>query len=483
MNKELKILIIEDSEDDYDLLLRALRKGGFIVAAERVETPETLEQSLLHHWDLIISDNSLPRLDAATALRITRSTNQNVPFLIVSGTIGEEAAVNAMRVGANDYILKDNLKRLIPAIERELKEAQNRLKAHSAEGKLAKSRRMYQFLSGSIKDSFIALNQQLNIIHCNSAAKKEFHFTKKHLGTNIFSLFPEWKGGKIERKINNVEAKTKSEHISFEYESKEFFEGNIYPSEEGLSIILRKVTEKKRAEKNLLQLNHELETLMYRISHDLKGPVSSIMGLINIGRIDFQEPKFKPYLGMLDKSAHTLKNTLEELLNITRIKQGDIMAEKVMLEEVINDVTEGIKYNEGFEEVEIKLDLTPQHYIYTDRRLMMSIFHNLLDNSIKYKKTSSNIKSWISITADKRDYELHVHVKDNGSGIEAKFQDKVFDMFYRAHEFSSGSGLGLYIVKNAVDKICGSIKLESTKGEGTSFDIIIPTWNKKIALQ
>lgn len=478
MNDSLKILVIEDSEDDYELLLREIKKGGFQAEAERVETVEDLERCLSEQWDIVISDNRLPRLNAPTALSVTRSRNKNVPFFIVSGTIGEEAAVEAMRAGANDYILKGNLKRLIPAIERELKEANNRLKRQAVEQKLAKSQKMYQFLSGSIEDAFLALDKDLKVIHWNGAAKKEFNIRDKNiLGAHIFSMFPEWLNSKIERKIKNVQQKTKSEHLAFQF-GRDYFDGSIYPSEGGISIIVRKVTEKKQAEENLKKINNELETLMYRISHDLKGPVASIMGLINIGKMDFSDDAFQHYLGMLDKSTVQLKNTLDELLNLSRIKQGQIMPEEVVLEDVIKDIMDGLKYNEGFGEVELSLQLNGSHTVYNDRRLLTSIFQNLLENAIKYRRRSRNHKSWIVINARREEGELFVQVMDNGQGISEKLQDKVFDMFYRAHEFSSGSGLGLYIVKNAIEKINGSIMLESRKDEGCKFDVIVPDWKQ-----
>ena len=471
-------MVIEDSEDDYDLLLREIRKGGFVTVAERVETVEDLEKCLSEKWDLVISDNRLPRLNAPTALSVTRARNQNVPFFIVSGTIGEEAAVEAMRAGANDYILKGNLNRLIPAIERELKEANNRLRRQAIEEKLAKSQKMYQFLSGSIEDAFLALDKDLKVIHWNGAAKKEFNIRDKNiLGAHIFSMFPEWEDSKIENKIKNVQKKTKSEHLAFQF-GRDYFDGSIYPSEGGISIIVRKVTEKKQAEENLKKINNELETLMYRISHDLKGPVASIMGLINIGRMDFKEDAFQQYLGMLDKSTVQLKNTLDELLNLSRIKQGQIMPEEVALGDVIRDIMDGLKYNEGFGEVDLYLDFNDSHKVYNDRRLLTSIFQNLLENAIKYRSQARNRKSWVLITAKREENELFVQVIDNGQGISEKLQDKVFDMFYRAHEFSSGSGLGLYIVKNAIEKIHGSIMLESKKEEGCRFDVIVPDWKQ-----
>lgn len=479
MSDELKILVIEDSADDYDLLIREVRKAGYHVKSERIETAEELERSLPKQWDIVISDNKLPRLNAPTALKLTRAFDLNIPFFIVSGTIGEEAAVEAMRAGANDYLLKGNLKRLIPAIARELKEVNNRQRRAAAEQKLAKSQKMYQFLSGSIEDAFIALDHNLKIIHCNGAAKKEFNATNDILGDSILSMFPDWAETSIEHKIISVKEKSKSEHISFEYDNSEYFEGSIYPTEEGVSIIIKKVTEQKQAEENLRKINNELETLMYRISHDLKGPVASILGLINIGRMDFKDEDFVKYLGMLDKSAFQLKKTLDELLNLTRIKQGQIVPEPVVLQEVINDITEGLKYNEGFQEVEIIVNLKPTHVINNDRRLLTSIFQNLLENAIKYRDTSRNRKSWVFITANRTERTLRVQIQDNGEGISKKLQEKVFDMFYRANEFSTGSGLGLYIVKNAVEKIKGSITLESKKGEGCRFEVIIPELENK----
>ena len=163
MDNPLKILVVEDSEDDYHLLLRELHKGGLSIDAHRVETGMELRNSLRNSWDLVISDNRLPFMNAPEALNITRCYDKDVPFLILSGTIGEEAAVEAMRAGANDYILKGNLARLIPVIEREVQQAKNRKTRKHTERSLLKSQKMYQFLTDSIDDSFLALNQELGM--------------------------------------------------------------------------------------------------------------------------------------------------------------------------------------------------------------------------------------------------------------------------------------------------------------------------------
>jgi signal transduction histidine kinase len=127
MSTQLRVLLIEDSEDDAWLLTRRLQKDGYVVDARRVETLEGISAALAHgSWDAIIADYSLPQLTAVEALEIVKQSGLDVPFIIVSGTIGEETAVAAMRAGAHDYIMKDNLARLTPAVEREIREARTR---------------------------------------------------------------------------------------------------------------------------------------------------------------------------------------------------------------------------------------------------------------------------------------------------------------------------------------------------------------------
>ncbi|MGC1106628.1 MAG: response regulator [Candidatus Acidiferrales bacterium] len=133
MGTPLKLLLIEDSEADAEMLVRAIRKGGYEINYKRVDTGEALQASLLESWDLVISDHSMPGFSGAAALKMVREKQADVPFVFVSGTIGEDAAVDAMRVGAQDYIMKGNLTRLVPAIERELREAKHRAEHRQTE--------------------------------------------------------------------------------------------------------------------------------------------------------------------------------------------------------------------------------------------------------------------------------------------------------------------------------------------------------------
>ena len=123
----MRVLIVEDSEDDAELLLVELRRGRWEIVHERVETPKTMSAALDRHpWDLIIADYSLPYFSGPAALAMTRDRLTDVPFILVSGRIGEEPAVEAMRAGADDYLFKGDLKRLLPAVERELRDLEGR---------------------------------------------------------------------------------------------------------------------------------------------------------------------------------------------------------------------------------------------------------------------------------------------------------------------------------------------------------------------
>lgn len=160
MDTEIHVLMIEDSATDTVLILRELRKGGYLPVHERVETDADLISALHRRsWDIIISDFILPQFSGLRALKLVQSAAADIPFIVVSGQIGEDMAVEAMKAGAQDYVMKTNLKRLAPAVQRELREADTRRQRHRAEEELKKreeelaiARRMDQ-----LKDEFLGL--------------------------------------------------------------------------------------------------------------------------------------------------------------------------------------------------------------------------------------------------------------------------------------------------------------------------------------
>jgi PAS domain S-box-containing protein len=155
MSIPLRVLIVEDSVDDTALLLRALRRGGYEVVSERVETAEDMNAALEHaEWDIILSDYTMPRFNAPHALDVLKNRRLDIPFILVSGTIGEETAVNAMKAGAHDFLIKGNLARLIPALERELREAHSRRERRQADAALRQSEERFRQIAETIDEVF-----------------------------------------------------------------------------------------------------------------------------------------------------------------------------------------------------------------------------------------------------------------------------------------------------------------------------------------
>jgi CheY-like chemotaxis protein len=157
---QLRILIVEDSEDDLLLLLRELRRGDYTLDYVRVETAAQMQAALDRQtWDLVIADYTLPQFSAPAALALLQQQHRDLPFIIVSGTIGEDAAVAAMRAGAHDYLLKNNLVRLVPAVARELREAQERQKRLDAEQALRESEERFRQLAENITESVFWMSE------------------------------------------------------------------------------------------------------------------------------------------------------------------------------------------------------------------------------------------------------------------------------------------------------------------------------------
>src|SRR5205807_5129139 len=177
MKTSLRVLIVEDSEFDAQMMVSMLRKGGYDVTSERVETESALKAALQRSsWDIILADYNLPEFNALAALQVLQESALDLPFVIVSGGIGEDIAVSAMKAGAHDYLMKGNLSRLVPAVERELREAANRAGQREAKRALQESELRYRLLWETSPDAVILMDTESRIHFANPAVKEVFGY-------------------------------------------------------------------------------------------------------------------------------------------------------------------------------------------------------------------------------------------------------------------------------------------------------------------
>jgi len=238
-------------------------------------------------------------------------------------------------------------------------------------------------------------------------------------------------------------------------------------------VTARDITPQKKTEEELKTKNRELDTFVYKASHDLRSPLATILGLISVSRREIKDDAAIKYMDLLNRSAVKLDEILEDLTQITIIRQGQIDIKSIKVTPFINNIVESFQPYPYFEEIKFKINNKLKRAFSSDRRLLKTILRNIIENAIKYKKFNSE-RSYIKITTESDRRNTIIKIADNGSGIPEKYQENIYDMFFRATEASKGSGLGLYIAKNAIDKLGGKIELKSKEKTGTKFTIYLP---------
>ncbi|MDW3210846.1 MAG: tetratricopeptide repeat protein [Reichenbachiella sp.] len=220
--------------------------------------------------------------------------------------------------------------------------------------------------------------------------------------------------------------------------------------------------------------NEELDKFSSRVSHDLRGPISSLMGLYDVVKSEIHDEQALKYFDLYHHRITRINQTIIDLLELSKVRDWQLSKTIIDFDEIVSDCIESFNYLPGFGKIEFSIDIEKNMKIQSDRSLMNTIIQNLIENSIKYSRQDIddpfvNIK--VMQTAE--DY-MCIVVEDNGIGIDPRYQEKVFDMFYRANDDVQGSGLGMFILKSAVEKLEGEVSLVSELNKGTKFVILLP---------
>jgi signal transduction histidine kinase len=217
--------------------------------------------------------------------------------------------------------------------------------------------------------------------------------------------------------------------------------------------------------------NAELDAFFYRISHDLKGPINTLLGLSNIAVQDVNDPKAQLYFGQQRTQVERLNNIISGLIHLTKVSDGELRRDQIDFSRLIDDCISTHNSHERFSKIDFQINVDAEIEFYSEWTLLIAIVQNLIENAIKYSKGE---QPFVKIEISKVENFISISVSDNGQGIPRDQQDKIFDIFYRATQNAEGSGLGLYILKRSVQRLKGSIEVYSEPDKGSTFVVKLP---------
>lgn len=234
--------------------------------------------------------------------------------------------------------------------------------------------------------------------------------------------------------------------------------------------LLKNVVEVKKQNRLIEEQNMQLDTFVYKASHDIKGPLRSIIGLTQTGIKSIKDPDSLEFFDHIHRSTLKLDNLLADLLQLTKAKQADVEKVDVNVLSLVKDCMSSFANLEEYKTMKFNLNIPSDITLFTDDKLFYSITQNFIENGIKYKDDKKP-ESFLNITARKEGNKFIIEFADNGLGIDSIHQWKIFEMFYKVDPTSLGTGLGLHIVKLNIEKLNGTVTLKSSVGEGSVFTV------------
>lgn len=482
---DLRVLLLEDNRDDAALLRFELKRAGYIAHVDRVDSRESFLERLSPDYDVIISDHEMPQFDALEALDLAVLTHPEIPFLIVSGTIREETAVEAMRRGAADYLLKDRLARLGSAIERALELRRQRVEKERA---FAELRRIHTAVE-SAGDAIVIIAPDGTHLFHNHAAERLSGYTfdelKGHRECSAFFVDEK-------RALQVKETLRTGRSWSGQAELKRR-DGTIVPTSiradaifdkngrvEGLVCIFSDISDQKRYEEQLIRARTEAQelarmksTFLMTMSHEFRTPLTGILGFAEILNSTVSDED-REFVGFIYTSGMRLLNTLNAVLELAQIESGHtkLRLGSLNVTREIRRIVQKSRSDAASAGLDINCKVQEPVYALADAEAFEHVLGQLLSNAIKFTDNGQ-------ITVDVRSSEgfVQIDVTDTGVGISSDFLPHVFEAFKQesmgeSREFE-GTGIGLTVAKGFVELMGGRITVKSRKGAGSTFTIVL----------
>ncbi|MGD1861225.1 MAG: response regulator [Leptolyngbyaceae cyanobacterium] len=504
LTSALQIIFLEDDPVDCELIEATLKNGGiegeFIRINNRREFLESLNQ---RQPDLILADYVLPRFDGLEALEITKNICPQVPFILVSGVLGEEQAIEAMKQGAADYVLKQRLERLLPATQRAIRESRERQERQRVEIALKQTDDLLRAIVDESPVGIITLGRDRRVMTWNTAAEKLYGWSadavvdlslptipKSQQAACDFYFNQVWQG----RTVSNQECQHLRQDgtlIDVGLSMAPLHDANdtIY----GAVMVVRNITERKRTEAQRLNLleqeviaqeavesaNLLKDEFLAVLSHELRTPLNAIVGWIKlIQRGNVKPAVLQKALATIERNAIAQTQLVEDLLDISCIMQGQISLHiqsvdvNVLIRATIDTLRPAIEAKSIHVSHDLALDVG---LIAADLNRLQQVVWNLLSNAIKFTPASGHVR----ISSKVVEGRLQIQIADSGIGIAPNFLPHIFDYFRQADSSftrsQGGLGLGLAITRRLVELHGGTIHSESPgPNQGTTFTVNFP---------
>jgi PAS domain S-box-containing protein len=493
MKQPLRVLLVEDSDDDAQLVLRELDRGGYQVTAQRVDTAEAMAAALRDStWDMVISDFTMPSFSAIAALRVFRKSGLDAPFIVVSGTIGEESAVEALKAGAHDFLVKGRFARLVPAIERELREV--RIRAERQSGLRAQA--LLAAIVSSSSDAILSTTLDGVITSWNRGAEKLYGYSAEEIvGKPASVLVPKSQRPEHERMLERARAGDGVEPFETVRRRKDgsLVEVSLSVSpvtdDRGAVIataaIARDISQRKRMQEQLLISDRMVSVGMLAagVAHEINNPLSSVMANVDYTLRDIDEFEVKPgapitvqdvreALTDARDAAERVRTIVRDLKLFSRSEEetrGPVEVRRVI------ESTLRMAWNEIRHRARLVKDYTEVPPVAGSESRLGQVFLNLVVNAAQSIREGSADQNEIRVSTHlDPSGRVRVEVRDTGAGMTPEVVERLFTPFFTTKPKGVGTGLGLSISQRIVTNLGGEITVESGPGRGSVFKIFLP---------
>ena len=497
--KKLRIIYIEDNLTDYEMVKAVLEEEGLLGDMIRVEKKDEFIINIQDFKpDIVLSDFNLPVFHGLEALEIMKTHHPEIPFIIVTGNLSDEIAVDLIKKGAWDYVLKENIVRLVPSINYSFELKKSREERAQALESLKESETNYRVLAESSPYGII-VHTDGKIVYFNKAARNIVSNDPDAdlIGINLFEhIHPDNKEIGEERIHELYRGTNFPEPFEIKYINPEgvvlYLEvasaSIMFKGKPAAQVIFRDINERKKFEKELLESkNRAVESdrlktaFLENMSHEIRTPLNGIIGFSSLLKFkDLSQEDRDNYLKIIEDSGKHLLSIINDLIEISQIETGQIelREENFNLNSLMDELFVFYNNTDKYKKDSILLGLrTPlkneDSLIRADKFRIKQVFINLLSNAFKFTPEGT-----IDFGYEIQDSIIRFYVKDTGIGIKDEAKELIFERFRQADESTTrmfgGNGLGLTISKAIVNAMGGEIWVESVPGTGSSFFFTVP---------